>query len=81
MRSKIEPMKREAKIVRRHKDLILNWLMAKKAFSSGVVEGLNTMVKLTVRKSYGFRTYKCTEIALYHVLGKLPTPELAHGFY
>lgn len=81
MRSKIEPMKREAKTIRRHKDLILNWFIAKKAFSSGVVEGLNTKVKLTVRKSYGFRTFKCTEIALYHVLGKLPAPKLAHEFY
>ena len=81
MRSKIEPMKREAKTIRRHKDLILNWFIAKKAFSSGVVEGLNTKVKLTVRKSYGFRTFKCTEIALYHVLGKLPVPELTHEFY
>ena len=81
MRSKIEPMKREAKTIRRHKDLILNWFIAKKAFSSGVVEGLNTRVKLTVRKSYGFRTFKCTEIALYHVLGKLPTPGIAHEFY
>lgn len=81
MRSKIEPMKREAKTIRRHKDLILNWFIAKKAFSSGVVEGLNTKVKLTVRKSYGFRTFKCTEIALYHVLGKLPVPQLTHEFY
>lgn len=81
MRSKIEPMKREAKTIRRHKNLILNWFIAKKAFSSGVVEGLNTKVKLTVRKSYGFRTFKCTEIALYHVLGKLPAPKLAHEFY
>jgi transposase len=32
MRSKIESMKREAKTVRRHKDLILNWFIAKKAF-------------------------------------------------
>jgi transposase len=81
MRSKIEPMKREAKTIRRHKDLILNWFIAKKAFSSGVVEGLNTKVKLTVRKSYGFRTFRCTEIALYHVLGKLPVPKQAHEFY
>jgi transposase len=74
-------MKREAKTVRRHKDFILNWFIAKKVFLSGVVEGLNTKVKLTVRKPYGFRTYKCTEIALYHVLGKRPAPELAHEFY
>jgi transposase len=80
MRSKIEPLKREAKTLRKHKELILNWFRAKKSFSSGVVEGLNTKVKLTVRKAYGFRTFKCTEIALYHVLGKLPEPKLAHRF-
>ncbi len=81
MRSQIEPLKKEAKTIRRHKDLILNWFRAKKMFSSGIVEGLNTKVKLTVRKSYGFKTLKCTEIALYHVLGKLPEPPLTHEFY
>ncbi len=80
MRSKIEPMKKVAKTVRRHKPLILNWFRAKKAFSSGIVEGLNTRIKLTTRKSYGFRTYKCAEIALYHALGKLPEPETTHRF-
>ncbi len=80
MRSKIEPMKKVAKTVRRHKPLILNWFRAKKAFSSGIVEGLNTRIKLTTRKSYGFRTYKCAEIALYHTLGKLPEPETTHRF-
>ncbi len=80
MRSKIEPMKKVAKTVRRHKPLILNWFRAKKAFSSGIVEGLNTKIKLTTRKSYGFRTYKCAEIALYHALGKLPEPETTHRF-
>lgn len=80
MRSKIEPMKKVAKTVRRHRPLILNWFRAKKAFSSGIVEGLNTKIKLTTRKSYGFRTYKCAEIALYHSLGKLPEPEATHRF-
>jgi transposase len=81
MRSKIEPMKKVAKTLRSHRELILNWFKAKKAFSSGVVEGLNNKVKLTIRKSYGFRTFKCTEIALYHVLGNLPEPKLPHRFY
>ncbi|WP_422444007.1 transposase [Endozoicomonas sp. ALB091] len=81
MRSKIEPMKTVAKSVRRHKPLILNWFKAKKAYSSGIVEGLNTRIKLTTRKSYGFRTYRCAEIALYHTLGKLPEPEMTHRFY
>jgi len=81
MRSKLEPMKKVVKTIRRHKPLIMNWFRAKKQYSSGIVEGLNTKIKLTTRKAYGFRTYRCTEIALYHALGKLPTPKMTHRFY
>lgn len=80
MRSKIEPMKKIAKSIRKHKPLILNWFKAKKAFSSGIVEGLNTKVKVATRKAYGFKSYKCAEIALYHQLGKLPEPLTTHRF-
>ena len=38
-----------------------------------------TYVKET--EGYGFRTFRATELALYHVLGKLPEPKLAHSFY
>jgi hypothetical protein len=34
-----------------------------------------------MRKSYGFRTFHVTEIALYHALGKLPEPDVAHRFF
>ena len=82
MLSKIEPMKKETRTIRKHKDLILNYFTAKKAFSSGIVEGLNNKVKLTMRKSYGFRTFKAIEIALYHNLGRLPKPPLlTHRFF
>jgi len=81
MRSRIEPMKKVAKTLRNHRELILNYFRAKKQFSSGIVEGLNNKVKVTMRKSYGFRTFRITELALYHVLGKLQEPELAHRFY
>lgn len=80
MRSRIEPMKKVARTIRNHKPLILNWFKAKKAFSSGVVEGLNNKAKVTTRISYGFRTYRGAEIALYHALGNLPTPPMAHRF-
>ncbi len=36
--------------------------------------------KLTLRKSYGFRTYRAMELALYHTLGALPEPKLTHRF-
>ena len=81
MRSRIEPMKKVAQMLRNHRELVLNYFRAKKQFSSGVVEGLNNKVKVSMRKSYGFRTFRITEIALYHVLGKLPEPQLAHTFY
>jgi transposase len=80
MRSKIDPMKKIAKMIRRHKPLILNWFVAKGSLSSGVVEGLNNKIKVTMRKSYGFRTEKCLKIALYHALGDLPVPKLTHRF-
>ena len=80
MRSKLEPMKKVAKSLRRHRHLILNWFRAKGTISAGVVEGLNGVVKLTTRKAFGFRTAKGIEIALFHVLGKLPEPESTHRF-
>lgn len=80
MRSQIEPMKKVASTLRRHRELLLNYFRARKQFSSGVVEGLNNKCKVTMRKAYGFRTFRATEIALYHVLGKLPEPKLAHRF-
>ena len=81
MRSRIEPMKKIVRMLRSHRNLILNYFKARKVISNGIVEGFNNKAKLTMRKSYGFRTFRITELALYHSLGKLPEPELAHRFY
>ncbi len=81
MRSKIEPMKKVAKTLRRHRALILNWFRAEGAISAGIVEGFNNKAKLTMRKAYGFRTAKAIEIALYHQLGDLPEPDFTHEFW
>ncbi len=81
MRSRIEPMKKIARMLRAHRPLLLNYFKAKKEFSSGVVEGLNNKAKLTMRKSYGFRTFRILELALYHSLGKLPEPKFTHEFF
>ena len=80
MRSKIEPMKKMGKSLRKHKPLILNWFRAKKAFSSGIVEGLNNKAKLATKKAYGFKTLECAKIALYHQMGALPEPPTTHRF-
>jgi aspartate oxidase len=38
----LEPMKKVAVMLRRHRELILNYFRARKQFSGGVVEGLKT---------------------------------------
>jgi transposase len=81
MRSRIEPMKKIARMLRTHRALLLNYFKARKQYSSGVVEGLNNKAKVTMRRSYGFRTFRILELALYHSLGKLPEPELTHEFF
>jgi len=81
MRSRIEPMKKVAAMLRRHRGLILNWFRARKEFSSGIVEGLNAKAKLATRKAYGFKRFKTLELALYHNLGDLPQPPEAHKFF
>jgi transposase len=80
MRSKIEPMKKVARTLRRKRELLLNWFLAEGAISAGIVEGFNNKLKLITRKSYGFRTQEAYETALYHNLGALPEPTFTHEF-
>jgi transposase len=81
MRSRIEPIKKIARSLRQHRELILNYFRAQKMISSGVVEGLNNKAKVTPRKSYGLRTYRVLELSLSHSLGELPEPECTHDFF
>ena len=80
MRSRLPEMKKVAKRLRKHKYLLLNYFSVKERVSNAVVEGCNLKAKLTMRKSYGFRTYKSIEIALYHAMGNLPEPPVTHRF-
>jgi transposase len=80
MRSKLEPMKKVARMLRSHEELLLNWFRAKGTISAGVVEGLNYNVKLTMRKAYGYRSEEAVKVALYHRLGALPEPKFTHEF-
>ncbi|HEY2837787.1 MAG TPA: ISL3 family transposase [Pirellulales bacterium] len=80
MRSRLEPLKKVARSLRKHRPLLLNWFRAKGAISAGIIEGFNNKAKLTMRKSYGFREYETIELALYHQLGRLPQPKFTHEF-
>jgi len=79
--SELKPMIKVAKMLQSHRELILNYFRAKKEYNSGIVEGLNRKVNLTVRKSFGFRSFEIMKIALYHQLGHLPEPEFTHKFW
>ena len=80
LRSRLEPMKKVARMLQAHEELLLNWFRAKGELSSAAVEGQNNKIRVVTRRSYGFRTYKAMEMALYHALGRLPEPESTHRF-
>jgi transposase len=81
MKSRLEPMKQVARMLRNHRSLILNWFRAKKQFSCGIVEGLNGKAKVVTKRAYGFRSFKHLQVALYHTLGNLPERHFAHEFF
>ena len=80
MESELKPMQKVAKMLRSHKELILNWFSVPGGLSSGPVEGLNNKAKLTIKKAYGFKTLDCLQIGLYHQLGRLEEPPPTHRF-
>jgi transposase len=80
MRSRLEPMKRVARMLRSHRPLILNWFRARGQLSIGAVEGLNGKARVLTKRAYGFRTYRGVKVALYHGLGQLPAPITTHRF-
>ncbi|MGA2649979.1 MAG: transposase [Terracidiphilus sp.] len=51
MRSRIEPMKKIARSLREHREVILNCFRAQKLHFSGVVNGLNNKAKNKPQKS------------------------------
>jgi len=80
MRSRLKPMKKVAKMLRRHKELLINWFRAKGEIALGCVEGFNNKAKVVTKRSYGFRSFDVLKTALYHSLGDLPEPKVAHRF-
>ena len=80
MRSRLEPLKKVARMRRAHEHLLFNWFKAKGEISSAAVEGRNNKIRVVTRRSYGFRTYNAMETALDHNLGRLPEPPVTHRF-
>jgi transposase len=76
--SRLKPMRDFAWMLRRHEEEILNYFLL--PIDNGAVEGLNNKAKVVSHRCYGFRTATTFITALYHCLGDLPEPRLAHRF-
>jgi transposase len=72
MRSKLEPFKKFAKMLRSHLDGILPWTTIR--LSNGAVEGMNNKIKSISHRSFGFRTATNFIAAIYHCCARLPLP-------
>jgi len=72
MRSRLEPFKKFAQMLRSHLDGILPW--TKLRLSNGAVEGMNNKIKSVSHRSFGFRSAKNFIAAIYHCCARLPLP-------
>ena len=80
LRSRLEPMRKVARMMRSHHDLLMNYFRAKREYNSAVVEGLNNKARIALCRSYGHRSFEILQLVLYHNLGDLPEPESIHRF-
>jgi len=80
MRSRLEPMKKVARMLRSHEELLLNYFRAKRQYNSGVVEGLNNKARVSLAHGYGHRSSEILKLVLYHALAELPEPPSKHKF-
>jgi transposase len=80
MRSRIEPMKKVATMLRNHEDLLLNYFRAKRQYTNAMVEGMNHKARVSLARSFGHRSFQVLKLVLYHNLGDLPEPPCSHKF-
>ena len=67
--SKLEPIVKAAKTVKRHWDGIVKWHESK--INNGILEGLNSVIQAAKSKARGYKTFKNYKIIVYLLTGKL----------
>ena len=79
MRSKVEPMKDVARMIRRHFDGIVAWTQTRQ--SNGFLEALNGLFQAAKRKARGYGRFETMRAVLFLIAGKLDfrsiTPHVA----
>lgn len=69
MHSRLEPMKRVAASLRRHKEEIMTYF--EQRISNAFAEGINSLIQTAKRKARGFRTFNGYRTAILLAVGKL----------
>jgi transposase len=74
MRSKVEPMKEVARLIRRHFDGIVAWTQTRQ--TNGFIEALNGLFQAAKRKARGYTRFSTMRTVLFLIAGKLDFSKL-----
>jgi transposase len=74
MRSKVEPMKEVARMIRRHFDGIVAWTQTRQ--TNGFIEALNGLFQAAKRKARGYTRFSTMRTVLFLIAGKLDFSQL-----
>jgi transposase len=69
MRSKVEPMKEVARLIRRHFDGIVAWTQSRQ--TNGFIEAINGLFQAAKRKARGYTRFETMRTVLFLIAGKL----------
>lgn len=69
MRSKVEPMKEVARMIRKHFDGIVAWAQTRQ--TNGFLEALNGLFQAAKRKARGYVSFKTMRTVIFLIAGKL----------
>lgn len=69
MRSKVEPMKAVARMIRNHLEGIVNWTRTR--MTNGFIEALNGLFQAAKRKARGYRRLSTIRTVIFMIAGKL----------
>jgi len=69
MRSKVEPMKQVAAMIRTHFDGIVNWTRSRQ--TSGFIEAINGLFQAAKRKARGYTRFQTMKTVIFLISGKL----------
>ena len=69
LRSKVEPMKEAARMIRKHFDGIIAWTQTRQ--TNGFIEDLNGLFQAAKRKARGYKRFSTMRTVLFLIAGKL----------